>query len=365
MTRIVDLWRAVDPEARLVSGSPDGVSAAVRGVERTRAAPPHLPPAVDGELLVIDASLARDRTVESLLNAVREAGLAPSAAILAETPRSSTPEPAGDTLPVLASAHPPASLVTAAQEYLADETSALARLGLSLRLAAAEAALADPRPSAPAGLIAGRLGRGVAVAVDGALAALHPRPSGRAVAARFAAAFARMLAAPGTRTGGVRRTRDGLWLIEQRLAADAGVWLFDDLPFARVDEVAAEALAAVIRALLRRPAVVEAAPRTAEARPLADTFDEVTPAPTADGAGTPQPVPDGAAARSAAERTDPLSETLLAVARANGRVSVAARALGVHRNTVLYRLRVARAERGIDPRRPEDALRLLREAESR
>jgi hypothetical protein len=364
MTRIVDLWRAVDPEARLVSGSADGVSAAVRGVERTRAAPPHLPPAVDGELLVIDATLAHGHSVESLLNAVREAGLTPSAAILADTPRSSAPEPAGDTLPVLASAHPPASLVTAAQEYLADEASALARLGLALRLAAAEAALADPRPAAPAGLIAGRLGRGVAVAVDGALAALHPRPSGRAVAARFAAAFARMLAAPGTRTGGVRRTRDGLWLIEQRLAADAGVWLFDDLPFARVDEVAAESLAAVIRALLRRPAAVEAAPWAAEARPLADTPDEVTPTPTADGAGTP-PQPEPAPARSAVDPTDPLSETLLAVARANGRVSVAARALGVHRNTVLYRLRVARAERGIDPRRPEDALRLLREAESR
>ncbi|HEX2222475.1 MAG TPA: helix-turn-helix domain-containing protein, partial [Candidatus Limnocylindria bacterium] len=68
--------------------------------------------------------------------------------------------------------------------------------------------------------------------------------------------------------------------------------------------------------------------------------------------------------RGAAEaRPDPLHETLLAVARANGRVSVAARSLGVHRNTVLYRLRVARAERGIDPRRPEDALRLLREAQ--
>jgi len=58
-----------------------------------------------------------------------------------------------------------------------------------------------------------------------------------------------------------------------------------------------------------------------------------------------------------------MDATLLAVARANGRVAPAARSLGVHRNTVLYRLRVARDQRGIDPRRPEDALRLLREAD--
>jgi DNA-binding PucR family transcriptional regulator len=53
------------------------------------------------------------------------------------------------------------------------------------------------------------------------------------------------------------------------------------------------------------------------------------------------------------------------VARANGRVAPAARTLGVHRNTVLYRLRIARDQQGIDPRRPEDALRLLRDAAER
>jgi DNA-binding PucR family transcriptional regulator len=58
---------------------------------------------------------------------------------------------------------------------------------------------------------------------------------------------------------------------------------------------------------------------------------------------------------------DALDATLLAVALANGRVAPAARALGVHRNTVLYRLRRARAERGIDPRLPQDALRILAE----
>jgi DNA-binding PucR family transcriptional regulator len=52
-------------------------------------------------------------------------------------------------------------------------------------------------------------------------------------------------------------------------------------------------------------------------------------------------------------------DTLLAVARANGRIAPAARTLGVHRNTVLYRLQRASVELGIDPRRPDDALRLL------
>ena len=56
-------------------------------------------------------------------------------------------------------------------------------------------------------------------------------------------------------------------------------------------------------------------------------------------------------------------ETLLAVARANGRIAPAARALGVHRNTVLYRLHRAALELGLDPRRPDDALRILREAD--
>ena len=49
------------------------------------------------------------------------------------------------------------------------------------------------------------------------------------------------------------------------------------------------------------------------------------------------------------------------MARSNGRVAPAARLLGVHRNTVLYRLRRARDERGLDPRRPQDALRILSE----
>jgi DNA-binding PucR family transcriptional regulator len=69
------------------------------------------------------------------------------------------------------------------------------------------------------------------------------------------------------------------------------------------------------------------------------------------------------AAQPEVPHRDELLRTLLAVARANGRVAPAARELGVHRNTVLYRLRRGRDELGLDPRRPVDALRLLREAE--
>jgi sugar diacid utilization regulator len=118
----------------------------------------------------------------------------------------------------------------------------------------------------------------------------------------------------------------------------AAAWLFDDLPFARVDEVAADALTITLRALLARPAE-ERHSRSRVARP---------PAPPV------QPLPQG---------TDELRNTILAVALANGRVAPAARALGVHRNTVLYRLRRAQAELGLDPRRPDDALRILRESE--
>ncbi|MEX0625904.1 MAG: helix-turn-helix domain-containing protein, partial [Chloroflexota bacterium] len=158
--------------------------------------------------------------------------------------------------------------------------------------------------------------------------------AGRALAARFASAHARLLSG-GSRTERARRTRDGLWLLERRVRAGAAAWLFDDLPFARVDEVAADALGVTLRALLRRPAAPLPAPRPAS-RPTR---------------AIPSPADDRIAA------------TLLAVARSNGRIAPAARALGVHRNTVLYRLRAARAEQGVDPRRPEDALRILSEAD--
>ena len=61
MTSVLDLWRAVDPEARLVSGSVEQLARPVRGIARTRAAPPHLPDLGEGELLVVDgAILVRD-----------------------------------------------------------------------------------------------------------------------------------------------------------------------------------------------------------------------------------------------------------------------------------------------------------------
>ncbi len=205
-----------------------------------------------------------------------------------------------------------------------------------LRLACAEASLSDPQLSTPAGLVAARIGRGVAISVDGELRALHPRPAGRALAARFAALHARLLgeSTHGRRDAG-RQAREGLWLLERRIRPGAAAWLFDDLPFAAVDEVAADALTATARALLRRPAPVEV-----QAEPI-----PITP---------PRE-------RRAAAGTDALQDTLVAVARSNGRVAPAARLLGVHRNTVLYRLRRARDERGLDPRLPQDALRILSE----
>ena len=334
MTTIIDLWRAVDVEARRVSGSVEGLSQAARGVLRSRTVEPHLPPRVDGELLVVDGSLLAGRPLDALLATLEAADLRPVGVVLAGM--GAGPHEAADApLPILASARAIGPLTDALAAYLRDEPAHLDRLSGELRLAAAEAALADPHPAAAAGLIAGRLRRGVAVTADGEIRALHARPAGRAIAARFAAAHARLLHA-GTRSESSRRTRDGLWLLERRIRPGAAVWLFDDLPFARVDEVAADALGVTLRALLRR-----------------------VPAPR------PGSRPSQGAAGAPAADGDRITATLLAVARSNGRVAPAARALGVHRNTVLYRLRAARAERGLDPRRPEDALRILAEADRR
>lgn len=331
MTSIVDLWRAVDPDARLLAGSEEALRAVVRGVQRTRAAAPHLPPPEEGAMLVADAALVAGPSLDAFVTAVRESGLAPPAIFLGNAQRPLDAAP--DGMPVIASAVSPARLTDASLAYLADERGHLERLAVSTRLAAAEAALADPTVGAAAGAVAARQRRGVAVAVDRHLEALVPRVAGRALAARFAADHARLLADASGGSEAARRLRGGLWVLHQPIREGAAVWLFDDMPFARVDLAAAEALAITLRALLRRPAP----PATARAD---------APAP-------PQP-----------PRTDDLlGATLLAVARANGRVAPAARELGVHRNTVLYRLRVARGERGLDPRRPDDALAILRAAE--
>lgn len=330
MTSVVDAWRAVDPQARLVSGSTDALTQAVRGVLRTRTAPPHLPPRVERQVLVADAALVRASSLDELLAAMGDAALDPVALVVA--PWDGPLDRAASALPILASSRAPGVLTDALAAYLANEPAFLERLAGELRLRAAEAALAEPVPAAPAGLVAARIRRGVAVAAEGELLALTPRPAGRALAARFAAVHARLLAGATTRSTPLRRTVEGLWLLQQPVRAGASVWIFDDLPLAAVDAAAAEALSITLRALLRRPAP----------EPVV-----VEPAPAQ------RPVDRG------------LDETLLAVARANGRVATAARELGVHRNTVLYRLRRARDERGIDPRRPADALQLLREADDR
>lgn len=346
MARLIDVWRAIDPSAALVAGDPAATEQLVRGVSRTRAAPPHLPPPADGHVLIVDGTLlGGSLTAERLLAEVRASGSEPVGLLVTApaAPGADWPVPSP---PILASQHPTATLAADAARYLADEPGVLAAVAADLRLAAAEAALADPVPAAPAGLVASRIRRGVAVVADGELVALHPRPAGRALAARFAAAFSRLFGTPSARAAASRRLREGLWIHEQRIRPGAAVWLFDDLPLARIDEVAAESLAVTLRALLRRPPV---RPRRLDVRPAP------RPPGRAPGPGERPADDDLAMAR--------IDATLLAVARANGRVAPAARSLGVHRNTVLYRLRVARDRRGIDPRRPEDALRLLRDAD--
>ena len=327
MTSVLDLWRAIDPEARLVSGSIDHLARPVRGIARTRAMAPHLPAVAEGALLVADTAILVGAPLDSLLSVLHDSTPAPVALWLVSADAGAL-DRAGSDLPVLLGAGSVPSIGAAAERHLEDEAEQLSAFAAGLRLAGAEAALADPQPSAPAGVVAARLRRGVAVTVDGALRALNPRPAGRALATRFAAAHARLLADRSETNAKVRRTRDGLWVLERSIGPSASAWLFDDLPPARIDEVGLDALAVTLRALLRRRA-----PEPSGAR-------RMPKAPPSTG--------------------DPLHDTLLAVARANGRIAPAARSLGVHRNTVLYRLRRAEAELGVDPRRPDDALRLLR-----
>jgi hypothetical protein len=326
VTSLLDAWRAIDPDARLVSGSDDRLARPIRGVARTRATAPHLPPLSPGQLLVADADLVPAGGLDALLTAVGEPATH-LGGLWIVGPQLNL-DRAGAAIPVLAGSGTVGSRAASIGSYLDAEPAAIDAIAAEIRLAAAEAALGDPVPSAPAGVVAARLRRGVAVAVDGALASLTPRPAGRALATRFAAAHARLLANRSTGSGPARRTRDGLWVLSRSVSAGATAWLFDDLAFARVDERALDALAMTLRALLRRPGAAPSAPRPPRLPPSTG---------------------------------DALRDTLLAVARANGRVAPAARSLGVHRNTVLYRLRRASAELGIDPRRPEDALRLLSE----
>jgi hypothetical protein len=282
--------------------------------------------------------LVHDSPLDSLLATLQAAELRPVAVVLAGV-GGRTLERADDAMPIIVSSLPAARLSDTAAAYLRDEPAALDGLSAELRLACAEAALADPEVGAPAGLVASRIRRGVAVAAEGDLQSLHARPAGRALAARFAAMHARLLSGTASsRTGGARRSREEIWLLERRIRPGASVWLFDDLPFAATDEVAADALTITLRALMRRPSGPARTVPTEPSRP---------------------------ASAAGGDADDVLGATLLAVARANGRVAPAARALGVHRNTVLYRLRRGVVERGLDPRRAEDALRILSEAQRR
>lgn len=330
MTGVLDLWRAVDPAARLVSGSVDQLARPVRGVVRTRATPPVLPPLVDGALLIATPAILSGSALDPLLDVLAESSVSPSAVWMTGEEGLEV-DVAASSLPVLVGTAGASDVAAAAVRYLDGEAEVLREFTAMIRLSGAEAALADPRPAAPAGVVASRLRRGIAVTVDGALVALHPRPAGRALATRFVAAHAHLLADRSATSPMERRTRDGIWIVERAISAGSSAWMFDDLPPARIDGAALEALAITLRALLRRRA-----PEPAGARRL------------------PKERPSSG---------DPMFDTLLAVARANGRIAPAARALGVHRNTVLYRLRRASAELGLDPRRPGDALRLLRDAE--
>lgn len=330
MTSVLDVWRWVDSAARLASGSVDRLQRPVRGVRRTRATPPHLPPLADGQLLVVDATVIDDGGLDTLVVAIAAAGLDP-AAIWVGAAGDRRFEHAGADVPIVVGELAGADIERRVARHLDDERQELQEFTSALRLAAAEAALADPQPSAPAAIVAARLRRGVAVSVDGSLSALNPRPAGRALATRFAAAHAHVLVNRSAPASSRRTARDGLWVMERSVGTAATAWLFDDLPFAAVDEMALGALVVTLHALLRRPS------------------------------GRPRPASD--LRRLPPSSGDPLRDTLVAVARSNGRIAPAARSLGVHRNTVLYRLRRASAELGVDPRRPEDALRLLREAD--
>jgi hypothetical protein len=360
MTSVIDVWRAVDPEARLVSGSVDRLRAAVRGVARSRAAPPHLPGEADGQLLLLHVDLLPPASgLDGLFAGLREASLRPVGIVLAGLPTERpAPDRAGDALPVVASARSLTAFGDAAEAHLDHAEEDLARVAAELRLAAAEAALADPDPATATGLVAGRLRRGVAVSADGELRALHPRVAGRALAARFVALHTRLLAEAPARAL-TRHTSDGLHILERRIRQGASVWLFDDLPFARIDEVAAESLTITLRALLRQPASAPVALRPLHAVVAGEGSEPPVRGPAAPSSAVGQ----APQANAAPPARDVLRETLLAVARSNGRVATAARELGVHRNTVLYRLRRAAIELGVDPRRPADALAILREAE--
>ena len=77
MTSVVDLWRAIDPDARLVSGSARAMGRPVRSVARTRAAAPHLPAADEAALLLVDAAVLPVPSVDVVARAASRPGRSP------------------------------------------------------------------------------------------------------------------------------------------------------------------------------------------------------------------------------------------------------------------------------------------------
>lgn len=351
MPALVDVWRAVDPAARLVAGDHERLRAAVRGIVRTRATAPILPLVAGGELLVVDTPSLAEMTGRELLEGIRASGGEPSGVVFANATPATAPQVGAGSLPVIVSGVAAAAFVALAREYLEREAALLERWALELRVAMAEAALAEPGPAAPASVAGRRVRRGIAVARAGRLVSVHPAAGRRRIALDFTATFARLFSEPSDRRQAERRTRSGLWLAEFPVPGTAGaslgvegsrarssagrtaVWLFDDVPFGALDRLAGATLARTLQVVLAG----SASAASAETR------------------HPPRAAPGGKKAGTG------LADTLMAVARCNGRIAPAARALGVHRNTVLYRLRRARDELGIDPRRADDAVRLLRE----
>ncbi len=345
MPRLIDVWRAVDSEARLVAGEPAVTDVLLRGVSRTRAAPPHLPPASDGHLLIVDGALLAHLPADRLIAEIAASGTVPAGLLIAAAPTDALGRWPDGAPPTLASQRSVSALAVAASAYLADEAGFLDRFAT------------EPPP---------RGGRG------------RPRRS----RARGAGGHGRRPAAPRRGGRGRRRARrpppaagrpsTGRTLRGRLLApvrhAEHPRGGLPTAPRRAVDPRAAHPARSGGLAL-RRPA--HGPHRRGRGRgaghhpprPPPATAGAVAAGRAADHRAPRRPA---APAQSAGSRvaSEPLDATLLAVARANGRVAPAARSLGVHRNTVLYRLRIARDRRGIDPRRPEDALRLLREAES-
>ena len=306
----------------------------VRTVVRTRNAAPHLPEADDAALLLVDAAVLPVPSVEALLAALDDAQLNPVAVVRpGRSPRRTRPmhpcpsSAASSRLPRAGTRRDrvPGRRAGRAGATLQGPSAGLCR-GLAVGPAARHAGRADRGPHRPGR--GNQRGRGAA------------RPSSAPGRARPGRAVRRApCPAAGRRVP--RPSRSG--------PAGAGGAVADRAPHsARRRGLAVRRLA--LRAVDEVAADADghgpgAAPPACAGRGLGRSRD----------AGHPlEKLP-------AASRHDPLQDTPIAVARSNGRVAPAARLLGVHRNTVLYCLRRARDERGIDPRRPQDALRILSE----